>query len=124
MTDEPELELEATELVRPYVITNGRELPGDNTFTMITLVAVSDEAPRARVLDPEKLRVMELCAGGFLAVAEIAAHTGLPMGVVKILLSDLVEDGYLLARAPVPRAQLVERELLEEVLHGLRARFG
>jgi hypothetical protein len=124
LTDEPELELEATELVRPYVITNGRELPGDNAFTMITLVTVSEDAPRTRVLDPEKLRVVELCAGGYLAVAEIAAHTGLPMGVVKILLSDLVGEGYLVVRSPVPRAQLVERELLEEVLHGLRARFG
>jgi hypothetical protein len=124
LTDEPELELEATELVRPYVITNGRELPGDNAFTMITLVTVSEDAPRTRVLDPEKLRVVELCAGGYLAVAEIAAHTGLPMGVVKILLSYLVGEGYLVVRSPVPRAQLVERELLEEVLHGLRARFG
>lgn len=124
MTDQPELELEVTELVRPYVITNGQELPGDNTFTMITLVAVAQDPPRTRVLDPEKLRVMDLCGGGYLAVAEIAAHTGLPMGVVKILLADLVDDGYLMARSPVPRAKLVERELLEEVLHGLRARFG
>ncbi|MFD8966851.1 DUF742 domain-containing protein [Streptomyces sp. NPDC059568] len=122
--DEPELEREAAPLVRPYVITNGRNLLDDDDFSLITLVTVAAEGPRTGHLDPEKLRLLDLCAGGYLSVAEIAGHTSLPVGVVKILLSDLTEQGYLVTRAPIPPAKLVERHILEEVLNGLQARFG
>ncbi|MFE4176137.1 DUF742 domain-containing protein [Streptomyces sp. NPDC056909] len=121
--DEPELE-HAAPLVRPYVITNGRNLLDDGEFSLITLVTVSPDGPRTGHLDPEKHRLLDLCAGGYLSVAEIAGHTNLPVGVVKILLSDLTEQGYLTTRAPVPPAKLVERHILEEVLNGLQARFG
>ncbi|MFB7272467.1 DUF742 domain-containing protein [Streptomyces sp. NPDC056244] len=122
--DEPELEREAAPLVRPYVITNGRSLVDDHEFSLITLVTAAVDGPRTGHLDPEKLRLLDLCAGGYLSVAEIAGHTNLPVGVVKILLSDLTEEGFLMTRAPVPPAKLVERHILEEVLNGLQARFG
>ncbi|BDM70640.1 hypothetical protein HEK616_41270 [Streptomyces nigrescens] len=122
--DEPELEQEAAELVRPYVITNGRDLLDDQQFSLITLVTVHPEPPRTKPLDPERLGVLDLCSGGFLSIAEIAGHTRLPVGVVKILVSDLVHEGHLCSRAPVPSAQLVDRQILEEVLNGLQARFG
>ncbi|MFG2526689.1 DUF742 domain-containing protein [Streptomyces sp. NPDC048516] len=122
--DEPELEHEAAELVRPYVITNGRDLLDGSDFSLITLVTVHAEPPRTKPLDPEKLRLLELCSGGFLSIAEIAGHTRLPVGVVKILVSDLAREGHLYSRAPIPSAQLVDRQILEEVLNGLQARFG
>ncbi|MEK2478595.1 MULTISPECIES: DUF742 domain-containing protein [Streptomyces] len=122
--DEPELVHEAAELVRPYVITNGRDLVDDSAFSLLTLVTVAQEPPRTKPLDPEKQSLLELCAGGFLSIAEIAGHAGLPVGVVKILVSDLTEEGHLYVRAPIPSAQLVERQILEEVLNGLQARFG
>lgn len=122
--DEPELERETAPLVRPYVITNGRSLVDDHDFSLITLVTAAVDGPRTGHLDPEKLRLLDLCAGGYLSVAEIAGHTNLPVGVVKILLSDLTEEGFLMTRAPVPPAKLVERHILEEVLNGLQARFG
>ncbi|GES27786.1 DUF742 domain-containing protein [Streptomyces angustmyceticus] len=122
--DEPELEHEAAELVRPYVITNGRDLLDGSEFSLITLVTVHADPPRTKPLDPEKVRLLELCSGGFLSIAEIAGHTRLPVGVVKILVSDLAREGHLYSRAPIPSAQLVDREILEEVLHGLQARFG
>lgn len=121
---EPEVEQETTPLVRPYVITNGRELLDDNDFSLITLVTVAEDAPRSGLLDPEKRRLMELCSGGFLSVAEIAGHTHLPVGVVKILLHDLTAEGYLYTRKPIPAAKRVDRQILEEVLNGLQARFG
>ncbi|UKY54298.1 DUF742 domain-containing protein [Streptomyces inhibens] len=121
---EPELTHEAAELVRPYVITNGRDLLDDDRFSLITLVTVAAEPPRTKPLDPEKLRLLELCSGGFLSIAEIAGHTRLPVGVVRILVSDLTQEGHLYSRAPIPSAQLVDRQILEEVLNGLQARFG
>lgn len=67
---------------------------------------------------------MDLCAVGYLSVAEIAGHTQLPLGVVKILLAALTESGHLITRPPVQRAPLADRDILEEVLNGLRAKFG
>jgi hypothetical protein len=122
--EEPDQEPRAPQLVRPYVITNGRSLLDDHEFSLITLVTAAQDVPRTEHLDPEKRLLMGLCAGGHLSVAEIVGHTRLPVGVVKILLSDLAESGYLITRAPIPPAKLVERHILEEVLSGLQSRFG
>ncbi|MFK4273929.1 DUF742 domain-containing protein, partial [Streptomyces milbemycinicus] len=92
-------------------------------FNLITLVTASEQRQPSH-LDPEKRRLLELCSGGYLSVAEIAGHMGLPIGIVKVLLSDLSTDGYLVTRAPAPPAQLVDVSLLQEVLDGLQARFG
>lgn len=121
---DPDQEPVAPQLVRPYVLTNGRSLLGDHEFSLITLVTTAQGAPRTGLLDPEKRLLLDLCAGGHLSVAEIAGHTHLPIGVLKILLSDLTENGYLITRAPIPPAKLVERHILEEVLSGLQSRFG
>ncbi|MER5960515.1 DUF742 domain-containing protein [Streptomyces sp. NPDC001939] len=126
MTDpgrtEPEFETEAGALVRPYVITRGRDLPDDNEFTLITLVTTAtDERQRPQRHSPEEQQVLEMCSSGYLSVAEIAAHSQLPLGVVKVLLSSLAEGGYLITRAQVPPARIAQQTLLQEVLDGLRA---
>ncbi|MET7936580.1 DUF742 domain-containing protein [Streptomyces sp. NPDC005322] len=123
MTAPGEQEPESAQLVRPYVITNGRGLPDNDQFNLITLVTASDQV-RPGHLDPERRSLLDLCGGGYLSVAEIAGHMGLPIGIVKVLLSDLSADGYLITRAPAPPAQLVDVSLLQEVLDGLQARFG
>jgi hypothetical protein len=61
---------------------------------------------------------------GFLSVAEVAAHTHLPLGIVRILVAELEESGLVITRKPVPRAERADRELLNAVLDGLKARFG
>lgn len=125
MTDSDKQEPEAAELVRPYVITNGRDLPEGDQFSLITLVTAAADHPQRRTrLSPEERSLLEMCSGGYLSVAEIAGHMRLPMGVVKILLNALAEGGYLITRAPVARARLVDEQILQEVLDGLRARFG
>jgi hypothetical protein len=125
MTGFDELVSEAAELVRPYVITKGRGLPAEEQLSLITLVtAASDEQQRPTRLSPEEQGLLDLCTVGYLSVAEIAGHTKLPLGVVKILLSALTEGGYLITRPPVQRAPLTDKRILEEVLNGLRAKFG
>ena len=56
-----------------------------------------------------------------VTVADVAADTGLPLGVVRVLLADLTLQG----RSPCMRQRRAgERpsaDLLKEVLHGLRA---
>ncbi|MDH2389001.1 MULTISPECIES: DUF742 domain-containing protein [Streptomyces] len=109
-------------LVRPYVITEGRAHPTRNTVDLVTLVTAVRDRP-LNSLNPEKRRVMELCGGGALSVAEVAAHLSLAVSVTKVLLSDLIDSGHLTVRPPIPKAQLPDARLLQEVLHGLRSRF-
>ena len=47
----------------------------------------------------------------------------LPVGVVKVLLSDLVDGGHLTTRAAAPADRQPKVRLLQEVLDGLRARL-
>lgn len=109
------------QLVRPYVVTDGRAYPTGKALALVTLlVAVGDQSPDG--LSPEKRRLMELCRPGTLSVVEAAAHVALPVSVAKVLLADLVDSAHLVARPPVSHTRLFEAQLLQEVLDGLRAR--
>lgn len=121
--DDPELDLTG-ELVRAYVITSGHSLPTDNTYTMTSLVVASPGAAEARHVVPEARQILRLVSGGHLSVVEVAGHTRLPLGVVRILLAQLEESGLIRARPPVPRAESPDRDLLNAVLIGLKARLG
>ena len=125
MTGQDGWQSEAPELVRPYVITKGRGLPDDGDLSLITLVTASaEQQQRPARLSPEEQSLLDLCSAGYLSVAEIAGHSHFPLGVVRILLASLMEGGHLTTRPPVALARLADREILEEVLHGLRAKFG
>ncbi|WP_067794271.1 DUF742 domain-containing protein [Actinomadura formosensis] len=122
-------------LVRPHVVTGGRAHPTRNVFDLVTLVIATGDPPlhpggttprtplRTTGLSPEKLRIVELCRGGALSVVEIAGHLNLPVGVTKVLLSDLVDSGHLATRGAAPTVRQPEVRLLQEVLDGLRARL-
>ncbi|GAA2888868.1 DUF742 domain-containing protein [Streptosporangium fragile] len=112
-----------SDLVRPYVVTGGRahaRIP----FDLVSLVVAAGDTP-PRGMDPgtgpEKRRLMALCRGGALSVAEIAAHLALPVGVTKVLLSDLTDSGHIITRSPAPPTDRPDIQLLQEVLDGLRA---
>lgn len=129
MPDGPEQDedLELTSpLVPLFVITNGRALPPDHEYEHTTLVTAAAENGQvaARTLSPEAGQVLDLVADGFLSVAEVAGHTHLPLGIVRILLAQLEDDGLILTRTPIPRAERVDRELVNAVLEGLKNRFG
>lgn len=107
--------------MRPHVVTGGRAHPTRNTLELLTLVtAVSD---LTRGLSPEKARVVDLCNGGWLSIAEVAGHLALPVSVTKVLLSDLVDTGHILTRPAQPPVEIPDDQLLQEVLDGLRARL-
>jgi DNA-binding NarL/FixJ family response regulator len=108
-------------LVRSHVITGGRAAPVLSTLDHVTLVTAGTEQDNQR-LSPEQRSVVRLCRGGWLSVAEIAAHLALPSSVVKVLVADLVVSGHLStgAAAAIPR-QGPSADLLRQVLEGLHA---
>lgn len=109
-------------LVRAYVVTDGRAHPTRTTLDIVTLVNAAASGPLSG-LTPEQRAVTELCRGGALSVAEVAGHLGLPLSVTKVLISDLIDSGHIIARAAIPQAELPAAQLLQEVLNGLRARL-
>ncbi|MFE5212378.1 DUF742 domain-containing protein [Streptomyces sp. NPDC056600] len=85
-----------------------------------TLLSLAPTAPRTG-LGVQAHRVLALCAPGVVSVAEVAAHLEMPGGVVRVLVTDLVTRGNLLAADPfVPQAQPHEKEFLERILDGLQ----
>ncbi|WP_426368188.1 DUF742 domain-containing protein [Streptomyces sp. E-08] len=117
---------EAGPLVRPYAMTGGRTKPGPSNvrFDLIALVVVDDEPPgpgEEALLGPEHRSLLTLCRAETQSVAELAADADLPVGVVRVLLGDLLESGFVRVSRPVPPAQLPDERILREVIDGLRA---
>ncbi|GAB2835219.1 DUF742 domain-containing protein [Streptomyces daliensis] len=106
-------------LVPAYLATSGRARPSRNTLDRLTVLSGS-AGTLPGGLRPEERRLLELLLPGALSLAETAAHLRLPVSVVRVLAADLVDAGHLQARAPIPDAELPERQILEKVLDGLR----
>ncbi|MEV5364963.1 DUF742 domain-containing protein [Streptomyces cellulosae] len=115
---------EAGPLVRPYAVTGGRTAPGPSgvPFDLIALVSLDPAAPGDDpALGPEHRALIDLCRPETQSVAELAAGADLPVGVVRVLLGDLLERGWVTVSRPVPPAQLPDERVLREVIAGLRA---
>ena len=114
---------------RLYTVTGGRSRAHTDAFDLVTLV-VSECEPTAG-MQSEHSTILRLCRLP-TAVVEIAADLRLPVSIVKILLSDLLDTGRITARHPhvrrsrtrrqgaVPAAHLPDPTILEQVLVGLR----
>jgi hypothetical protein len=107
-------------LVRPFTLTGGRTRPSREDFTLITTVTAVDPPPEGAARpQAEQLRILRLC-GEPVAVAELAARLDLPVSVVVILLSDLLEAGRITARPPHPVTRTsVDLDLLRRLKEGL-----
>jgi hypothetical protein len=79
--------------LRPFVLTGGRTRPLHDGLRIETLVSALPAALSAP-LRFELRRIVELCQQP-LSVAEIAVRLGLPLGVARVLVADLVTDGYI-----------------------------
>lgn len=107
-----------SELVRSYVLTRGRARAEQPVEPAVLVRATT----RGTVpeLDPDRRRIVQLCQGGALAVAEVAGHTGLPLSVVLVVVGDLIDGGYLAPASAERPSAAPGPELLQEVLDGLR----
>ncbi|MGY1453225.1 DUF742 domain-containing protein [Streptomyces sp. SS8] len=127
MTSHSPLPLRKPARVRPYSLTGGRTRFG-HVLLVETLVAAI-EAPEARLeltsgglrdrVMPEMRAIVELCRR-MRSVAEIAARLRMPLGVVRVLLSDLADQGRIRVYGTGYDNDRPDRALLERVLVGLR----
>ncbi|MFC4867230.1 MULTISPECIES: DUF742 domain-containing protein [Streptomonospora] len=106
-------------LVRPYTVTGGRTRPAEAGLDMISIVVATRERVDWGPLEPEHAAILRLC-GRPVSVAELSAQLDLPMTVVKVLLGDLIANGDVLARAPMPASDPPHMSVLQAVLDGIR----
>ncbi|WP_329334779.1 DUF742 domain-containing protein [Streptomyces sp. NBC_00663] len=136
MTDRPHLPVRGGDRkparVRPYSLTGGRTRFG-HVLLVETFVASTNALEAAeerkelmngslntRVM-PELRAIVELCRR-MRTVAEIAALLKMPLGVVRVLLSDLADQGKIrvYGTGTGHGTGRPDRALLERVLNGLR----
>ena len=107
-------------LVRPFAVTRGRAGKDLHSLDILTLVMAARSEADITVLDREYREILRLCQHQALSVAEIAAHLNLLLAAVKVLVSDLIESGYLTYRSPQPAVGWPDIQLLQAVLDGVR----
>src|SRR5690349_387334 len=111
---------EAGPVVRLYTLTRGRARPAGPVLDVVDVVGAIDSAlTHGPWLPPEHRRLLDMC-GTPISVAELASDTGLPLGVVQILLIDLHQQGLLNVYRPATDQNKDER-VLRKVLDGLRS---
>ena len=104
--------------IRPYVMTGGRA-HGRIDLPWETLIATTTQG-RTATASFEYARILRLC-GHPRSVAEVSAHLGLPIGVVRVLVADLLSAGLVEGAAPAPRDPATDVEFLERLMHGVVA---
>lgn len=112
---------EAGPVVRPYAVTRGRTRPRTGQFDLISVVVATGAQPPDTVwLGPEQLHMLRLCRRP-VTIADVASDMDLPLGVVRVLLSDLNDQG-LVSVLSVPQPRDVPNvHVLRKVLNGLKA---
>lgn len=111
----------ATYAVRPYAVTGGRTRPSSTQLPMEALV--QSLATSEVGMTPEKRRIIELTKEQYLSVAELSAHIKLPVGVVRVIISDLSDEGKIRVHGIVGETSTPAHSLsvLESVLNGISA---
>ncbi|TWP51687.1 DUF742 domain-containing protein [Lentzea tibetensis] len=103
--------VDSSALVRPYARTGGRT---ESSYDLRLETLISAEEVNLYRATNDQLPMMRLCVHP-RSVAEIAALSDVPLGVARVLLSDLITLGLV----AVHERDLPDMSLLERVLAGL-----
>jgi hypothetical protein len=116
------LDRDAGPVVRPYAMTKGRTEPASGSFVglidVVVAVAEAQLPPDVR-LSREHRRILSHCHQP-ITVVDLASDIDLPVGVVRVLLSDLSQYGALRVVATL-RGPVTNERLLRDVLDAIQA---
>jgi hypothetical protein len=107
-------------LVRPFALTRGRAGRDLHSLDILTLVMAARSDADVAALNREYRDIIGLCRHRALSIAEIAAYMNLLLAAVKVLVSDLIDNGYLICRSPRTVTEQPDLNLLQAVLEGVR----
>ena len=114
------VDADAGPVARPYMLTGGRTRPrGTIRFDLIDFVVRTSKPVEGYPFTPERGRLLQLCRRP-MTVADLAAATEIPLGLVRVLLADLVADGLVTVRTQAPAGPVTDTGLLQKVLNGLQ----
>jgi hypothetical protein len=124
---EPYEEQYDTATVRPYAVTGGRRAMSSSELPLEALVEALPSAVSSRGLTPEKRHILEECSSTFVSIAELSAYLKMPLGVIRVLVTDLSEASYLKIHLSTPispqtgQNPALSLSVLESVLNGISA---
>jgi len=115
---------EGRRVVPAYALTQGRTRPAGHELALETLVTSTGLAARYEAALQMEWHAIVALAVRPISVAEVGAALHMPIGVARVLVSELAEAGYLTVSLPIPVDENGRpgREILERLLDGLRAR--
>ena len=126
MVDDTELRIEVDaddgpedtgRLIRPYAITGGRTGSDVEIGLESQIQANTRASQHLGAYRWEAAKLIELVQSP-MALIELAARLELPVGVARVLVADLIDDGAVVLHTPV--AAQTYGSLLERVLDGVR----
>jgi hypothetical protein len=107
-------------VVRPYAITGGRARSRNDNLEVEALVSTTFTGEIVPYLSWERRTIIRLCRE-VQSVAEISARMEMPLGVARVLIADMADEGLVTVHRP---SELIgdhpDLSLLERVLYGLR----
>ncbi|MBA2282708.1 MAG: DUF742 domain-containing protein [Acidimicrobiia bacterium] len=108
-------------VVPAYALVGGRTHSVGADLPIEAMVATTPEGLRSLTsLRFEQREIALLCRRTPQSIAEVAARVKVPLGVARVLVSDLTAAGHLALH--VPSTERPDRAILERLLSGLRAR--
>lgn len=106
--------------VRSYAITSGRA-QGSVPLEIESMLQLTPEGAMVlHRLQFERASLAALCQAEILSVAELSARLRLPLGVIRVVASDLIVDGLL--EAYLPSFGIADDvDLISRLIEGVRA---
>ena len=105
-------------LVRPYTVTGGRTKPHYHLEIEAMIAAAYYEAGDLSQLSPECRAILEFCRD-WRSVAEISAVLRMPLGVTRILITDMAADDLVRVQQLDHTQGRPDINLLQRVLIGM-----
>lgn len=107
-------------VVPVFAVTGGRTRAGDHDLPFESILTATDlEADELQL----EYRVIVAMARDPVSLMEIGAGLGVPVGVARVLVSDLAASGHLVVHAPPPSLTGgPSPQILGRLLEGLRGR--
>jgi hypothetical protein len=107
-------------IVRPYAMTRGRTVPTGEPLDIVAIIVATGRPADVTRLSREQRRLLAVCRRPH-TIADLASETDLPLGVVRVLAGDLLDQGLLALQQWAPPTAQVDQNLLRRVLDELRA---
>lgn len=104
-------------VVRPFIVSGGRTRPLQDDLRIETLVS-APPALLSAPLDFEVRRIAQLCQVP-KSIAEIAVTLGVPIGVAKVLVADLVMARAVICHQPTETSTRTALERIRDLVREL-----